>query len=68
MPTTVTRDEVQDLMESENAQVVEVLPQEEYEWAHLRGARSIPLADISEQAPRELDASRPVISYCHDFQ
>jgi rhodanese-related sulfurtransferase len=68
MPTTVTREQVLDLMESENAQVVEVLPHEEYEWAHLHGARSIPLADVSERAPHELDAARPVISYCHDFQ
>jgi rhodanese-related sulfurtransferase len=68
MPKTVTREQVRALMESENAQVVEVLPHEEYEWAHLRGARNIPLADISERSVHELDAARPVISYCNDFQ
>jgi rhodanese-related sulfurtransferase len=68
MPTTVTRERVRQLIESEAAQLVEVLPHDEYEWVHLRGARNVPVADISERAPHELDASRPVISYCHDFQ
>jgi rhodanese-related sulfurtransferase len=68
MPTTVTREQIRQLIETEAAQLVEVLPREEYEWAHLRGARNIPLANIPERAPKELNASRPVISYCNDFQ
>jgi rhodanese-related sulfurtransferase len=68
MPTIATREQVRQLMETEAAQLVDVLPHDEYERAHLRGARNIPLADISEHAVHELDAARPVISYCNDFQ
>lgn len=68
MPTTVTREDVGRLVESEGAQLVEVLPLEEYEWAHLFDARHIPLDEIGDRGPRELDAGRPVILYCNDFQ
>jgi rhodanese-related sulfurtransferase len=68
MPTTVTREDVEDLVEGEGAQLVEVLPTDDYEWAHLPGARHIPLREITDRGPRELDAARPVIAYCNDFQ
>ncbi|HYU38944.1 MAG TPA: rhodanese-like domain-containing protein [Acidimicrobiia bacterium] len=67
MPATATREEVRRLIESEGAQLVEVLARDEYEWAHLPGALNIPLREIPDRAPRELDAGRPVIAYCHDF-
>jgi rhodanese-related sulfurtransferase len=67
MPSTATREEVRRLVDREGAQLVEVLAREEYEWAHLPGARHIPVREIPDRAPRELDASRPVIAYCHDF-
>ena len=66
MPETVTRDAVQRLA-GRGAQVVEVLPREEYDELHLAGAVSIPLAELGERAPRELDPGAPVITYCHDF-
>jgi rhodanese-related sulfurtransferase len=68
MPTTATREEVERLVESEGAQLVEVLPPDDYEWAHLPGARNIPLREIGDRAPDELDKARPVIAYCNDFQ
>jgi rhodanese-related sulfurtransferase len=64
MPTIVDRDEVRRLMER-GAQVVEVLPREEYREFHLPGARNIPLRGI-EQAREELDPDRPVVVYCYD--
>jgi rhodanese-related sulfurtransferase len=67
MPATATREDVQRLVEQEGAQFVEVLAQDEYEWAHLPGAQHIPLREIPDRAPRELDAGRPVVAYCHDF-
>jgi rhodanese-related sulfurtransferase len=53
MPTTVKREDVGRLVESEGAQLVEVLPLEEYEWAHLPGARHIWLREIGERGPRD---------------
>jgi rhodanese-related sulfurtransferase len=67
MPATATREEVRRLTESEGAQLVEVLARDEYEWAHLPGALHIPLREIADRAPRDLDTGRPVIAYCHDF-
>jgi rhodanese-related sulfurtransferase len=67
MPNVVTRAEVQELIEH-GAQLVEVLPSEEFEWAHLPGAVNIPLRDLEERALSTLDLSRPVIAYCHDLE
>lgn len=66
MPTTVGRDGVQELMQ-QGAQLIDVLPREEYDELHLAGAVSIPLKELGERARGELDRSRPVITYCHDF-
>ena len=67
MPATATRDDVRRLIEGEGAQLIEVLARDEYEWAHIPGALNIPLGEMPDRAPRELDAGRPVIAYCHDF-
>ena len=64
MPTEIGRDELRQLT-GQGAQLVEVLPIDEYEWAHLPGAVSLPLKELDERAG-ELDRSRPVITYCHD--
>jgi rhodanese-related sulfurtransferase len=61
----VSRDDLLDL--SPETQLVEVLPEKEYAWAHLPGALSIPLRELHERAPKELDPHRPVITYCHDL-
>jgi rhodanese-related sulfurtransferase len=67
MPTIAAREDVRGLVERQGAQLVEVLDPDDYEWAHIPGALNIPLRDIPDRAPRELDAGRPVIAYCHDF-
>ena len=54
-----------DRLRGEGAQVVEVLPREEYEWAHLPGAINLPLKELDGRVG-ELDRSAPVIVYCHD--
>lgn len=61
----VRRIEVQDLIE-EGAQVVEVLPPEEFDEDHLPGAINIPLRRIETDGAQELDKSRPVVLYCWD--
>ena len=65
MPKGINRDEVQRLL-SEGAQLVEVLPREEYEEEHLPGAINIPIPRIDKEARDRLDPNRPVIVYCWD--
>jgi rhodanese-related sulfurtransferase len=65
MPTEIARAEVQRLLAT-GAQLVEVLPREEYEDEHITGALSIPLASIDTEAPSRLDRNRPVVVYCFD--
>lgn len=64
MPTAINRDELRKLT-GQGAQLVEVLPADEYEWAHLPGAVSMPLKKLDDSM-EQLDRSRPVIVYCHD--
>lgn len=68
MPIAIDRNEVRRLIEQDHAQVVEVLPREEYEWAHLAGALNVPLKHLDRQTVSGLDRARPVIVYCNDFQ
>jgi rhodanese-related sulfurtransferase len=65
MPKTIGRSEVQ-AMQRAGAQVVEVLPREEYEEEHLPGAINLPLRRIETEARDRLDPSRPVVVYCFD--
>jgi rhodanese-related sulfurtransferase len=65
VPTQIERREVQRLME-EGAQLVEVLPKEEYDEEHLPGAINLPLRKLEEQATELLDRDRPVVVYCWD--
>ncbi|MGH2662805.1 MAG: rhodanese-like domain-containing protein [Actinomycetota bacterium] len=66
MPQVIDRDELQRLVRQEDAQLVEVLPAEEYEEEHLPGAINIPLRKIDREARERLDPKRPVIVYCWD--
>jgi rhodanese-related sulfurtransferase len=50
---------------TQGAQLVEVLPPEEYAEDHLPGAVSHPLRQLDEEAG-EIDRNRPVIVYCWD--
>jgi rhodanese-related sulfurtransferase/CBS domain-containing protein len=67
MPIDINRDDVQRLI-TNGAQLVEVLPAEEYNEAHLPGAINLPLKKLNRQSSQTLDSSRPVITYCHNFQ
>jgi rhodanese-related sulfurtransferase/CBS domain-containing protein len=68
MPTVVSRAEVHDLVHHRAAQLVEVLPNEEFSWAHLPGAVNIPLDELDDRARTTLDVTHPVIAYCHDLE
>jgi rhodanese-related sulfurtransferase len=65
MAQQIDRDGVRRLMER-GAQVVDVLPAQEYADAHLPGAISLPLRRIETEASRVLDPDRPIVVYCAD--
>ncbi len=48
------------------AQLVEVLPREEYADVHLPGAINLPLKQLDAQAAVRLDPNRAVVVYCWD--
>jgi len=68
MPTQIDRDELQRLLADEQAQLVEVLPPDEYHEEHLPGAINIPLKTIDRGTTAQLERERPVIVYCYDTQ
>jgi len=65
MPKEVHRDAVRALLDH-GAQLVEVLPQNEYEEDHLPGAINLPLRRIDAEAAAVLWRDRPIIVYCWD--
>jgi rhodanese-related sulfurtransferase len=65
VPRDVDREELQELVRR-GAQLVEVLPKEEYEEEHLPGAINIPLRNLDKEARERLDPQRPVVVYCWD--
>ena len=67
MPTSIGREQVQELVAA-GAQLVEVLPPDEYEDEHLPGAINIPLKTLDPETTGRLDRARPVIVYCYDTQ
>lgn len=67
MPAPIDRDRVRELLDQE-AQLVSVLPEDDYEYEHLPGAISIPLKTLDAQSTQALDRDGPVIVYCYDTQ
>ena len=67
MATAIDRAEVQRLL-VQGAQLVEVLPADEYEYERLPGAINIPLKTLDASSVGPLDRDRPVIVYCYDYQ
>jgi rhodanese-related sulfurtransferase len=69
VPTSVFRNaELRRLVQEKGAQLVEVLPREEYEEEHLPGAVNIPLKELDRDTTAQLRRDAPVIVYCHDYQ
>jgi phage shock protein E len=58
-------EQVQELL-ARGAQLVEVLPDEEYREEHLPGAISIPLKQLDRTSAAVLARDRAVIVYCWD--
>ena len=66
-PVSIDRSRLQELLAA-RAQLVEVLPRDEYEDAHLPGAVNLPLKELNGQTAAQLDRSRPVVVYCWEYQ
>ncbi len=64
MPRLIDRETVQEMVK-DGAQLVEVLPAQEYAEDHLPGAVSHPLRQLDKEAG-EIDRNRAVIVYCWD--
>ncbi len=67
MPTEIDRRGVQQLL-IRGAQLVDVLPAEEYAAEHIAGAVNIPLKELDAETAAQLDRNRPVVVYCWDHQ
>jgi rhodanese-related sulfurtransferase len=67
VPTPIDRDRLRELVRG-GAQLVEVLPADDYDEEHLPGALNIPLKELDGTSARGLSGDRPVITYCNDFQ
>jgi rhodanese-related sulfurtransferase len=67
MPSEIERRQVQELL-ARGAQLVEVLPLDEYADEHVLGAINIPLKHLDAATRTGLDRGRPVIVYCYDTQ
>jgi rhodanese-related sulfurtransferase len=65
MPDVVDRDGVQRLL-ADGAQLVEVLPLDEYDEEHLPDAIHLPLKSLDASTASVLDPALPVIVYCWD--
>ena len=65
MPTAIDVRQVRRLLE-QGAQIVEVLPEDEYLEEHLPGAINVPLRTMTSETVAQLDRHRPVVVYCYD--
>lgn len=65
MPTDIGLERLRELL-ADGAQLVEVLPAEDYAKAHLPNAVNLPLSRLREPDVDVLDQSRPIIVYCWD--
>ena len=68
MSEAIDREGVQRLLREEHAQLVEVLPRDEYDDEHLPAAINLPLKALDRETAGSLDRERPVIVYCYDYQ
>ena len=64
-PKSILYPELRRLLEH-GAQLVEVLPPEEYAEEHLPGAINIPLKRLDAETTSELDRRKAIVVYCWD--
>ena len=65
MPQSIDLPQLKWLLD-DGAQLVEVLPAEEYAEEHLPGAINIPLKKLDAETTADLDKRKAVVVYCWD--
>jgi hypothetical protein len=65
VPTKIELPELRELIAA-GAQLVDMLPPEDFAEYHLPGAINLPLRTLDAMRAAALDRARPVIVYCHD--
>ena len=63
MVTPVDRSQLQRLIEVEEAQVVDVLPEREYDESHIPEAISLPLRRLTAETVSVLRRDKPLVVY-----
>ena len=62
----IERNELERLLAADEAVVVEVLPEPEFERLHIDGAINIPLERIGRVARQRFKPDQPIVLYCSD--
>lgn len=65
MPQPIDAVQLQRLLGT-GGQLVEVLPEPEYDEIHIAGAINLPLRTLDARSASRLDRTSPVAVYCHD--
>lgn len=63
MATTISRNELLEMLEDDATQLVDVLPIREFSEGHLPGAINLPLKKLNRETAGVLDPARPVALY-----
>ena len=63
MVTAIDRIELLRLIDEEDAQVVDVLPEDEFVASHIPGSVSLPLRQITAESVSVLQRDKPVVVY-----
>ncbi|MEE8374963.1 MAG: rhodanese-like domain-containing protein [Acidimicrobiia bacterium] len=63
MTTSIDRRDLIRLIDDEDAQVVDVLPEREYSNSHIPGAINIPLKGLNDETSSILKRDKPVVVY-----
>ncbi len=63
MTAAIDRAELRRLTASEDAQIVDVLPEREYAESHIPGAINIPLGSLDASSVSVLRRDKPVVVY-----
>ncbi len=65
MTTTITREDLQELLQAGDVVLLEALPEMYFDAEHLPGAQNLPLDDVDALAPVLVpDKATPIVTYC----
>ncbi|MDQ3877670.1 MAG: rhodanese-like domain-containing protein [Actinomycetota bacterium] len=66
MPGEIDVSALREMLARGTVQLIEVLPQDEYDEEHIPGALSIPLRSLTAESVARLDRTAPTVVYCWD--